>query len=144
MPNMSGSGGFRAQWAPRLRSVLRIVAAFLFMAHGTAKLFGFPAAPGEPARTVALMSVPGAAGVIELVAGALLLLGLFTVLAAFVASGEMASAYFMAHAPHGVWPLLNHGELAVVYCFVWLYIWAAGPGPWSIDALRSRGPVARP
>lgn len=140
---MSGIGGFRAQWAPRLRSVLRIVAAFMFMAHGTAKLFGFPAAPGESAHTVALMSVPGAAGAIELVGGALLLLGLFTVFAAFVASGEMAVAYFMVHAPNGPWPLVNHGELAALYCFVWLYIWAAGPGPWSIDALRSRGSVAR-
>jgi putative oxidoreductase len=138
MPNL------RAQWAPRLLSVLRIVAAFMFIAHGTSKLFAFPPMPGQPAHTMAVTSLPGAAGAIELVGGTLVLLGLFTSPVAFLLAGEMAVAYFMVHAPNGIWPLVNHGELAVLYCFVWLYIWAAGPGPWSLDAMRSRGLGAHP
>jgi len=143
MPTFPGSGGIRAQWAPRLRSVLRIVTAFLYLAHGTVKLLGLPATPGQPAHLVPLMSLFGAAGVIEMVGGGLLLIGLFTTPVAFLASGEMAVAYFMGHASHGIWPIVNKGELAVLYCFVWLYIWAAGPGPWSVDALRSRGSGGR-
>ena len=120
--------------APHLLSALRIAAAFTFIAHGTQKLFGFPA-PGPPFK---LMSMLGAAGIIEAVGGLLMLLGLFSRPVAFVLAGEMAVAYFMQHAPRGTWPLVNGGELAVLYCFLWLYICAAGPGSWSVDGLRRR------
>jgi putative oxidoreductase len=120
--------------APHLLSALRIAAAFTFIAHGTQKLFGFPA-PGPPFK---LMSMLGAAGIIEAVGGLLMLLGLFSRPVAFVLAGEMAVAYFMQHAPRGTWPLVNGGELAVLYCFLWLYNSAAGPGPWSVDGLRRR------
>jgi putative oxidoreductase len=120
--------------APHLLSALRIAAAFTFIAHGTQKLFGFPAA-GPPFQITSLL---GAAGIIEAVGGLLMLLGLFSRPVAFVLAGEMAVAYFMQHAPRGTWPLVNGGELAVLYCFLWLYICAAGPGPWSVDGLRRR------
>ena len=120
--------------APHLLSALRIAAAFTFIAHGTQKLFGFPA-PGPPFK---LMSMLGAAGIIEAVGGLLMLLGLFSRPVAFVLAGEMAVAYFMQHAPRGTWPLVNGGELAVLYCFLWLYFCAAGPGPWSVDRMRGR------
>ena len=123
-----------ASWAPYLQSVLRIVAAFLFLAHGTQKLFGVPAA--EPRQPVELLSLMGLAGVLETLGGLLLLLGLFTGPAALVLAAEMAGAYTMAHMPRGAWPLLNGGELALLYGFAWLYFSAAGPGPWSLDALR--------
>jgi putative oxidoreductase len=124
------------RWAPRLLSVLRIVTAFLFMAHGAQKLLGFPAPmPKSPE----LFSLLGLAGSLELVGGLLLLVGLFTRPVAFILSGEMAFAYFMAHAGQGFWPLLNRGELAALYCFVFLYLAAAGGGPWSLDHVwRSR------
>jgi putative oxidoreductase len=123
---------------PYLLSVLRIVAACLFIAHGTQKLFAFPAVSGS--RTVAITSLLGAAGVLEAFGGLLMLLGLFTRPVAFVLCGEMAYAYFTQHAPRGTWPLLNGGELAVLYCFIWLFIVAAGPGPLSLDAaVRRRG-----
>jgi putative oxidoreductase len=121
---------------PHLLSALRIVAAFLFIAHGTSKLFGFP--PGAPRPPLVVFSLLFAAGVIETMGGALMLIGLFTRPVAFVLSGEMAVAYFRQHAPGGSWPILNGGELAVLYCFIWLLFVAAGPGPWSIDALRRR------
>jgi putative oxidoreductase len=121
---------------PHLLSALRIVAAFLFIAHGTSKLFGFP--PGAPSPPLVVFSLLFAAGVIETMGGALMLIGLFTRPVAFVLSGEMAVAYFRQHAPGGSWPILNGGELAVLYCFIWLLFVAAGPGPWSIDALRRR------
>ena len=129
-------GPIPERWAPYLRSVLRIVVAFLFIAHGTQKLFGVPSA--EPRAPVELMSLMGLAGVIETFGGLLLLLGLFTRPVAFVLAGEMAAAYFMSHAPRGFGPLLNRGEPATLFCFVWLYLAAAGPGPWSLDALRRR------
>ncbi len=123
-------------WAPRLLSVLRIMAGLLFLQHGTAKHLKFPTVPMfaklEP------VSLLGAAGVIEIVGSLLLILGLFTRTTAFVLSGLMAVAYFMAHATRGFYPILNGGELAVLYCFVFLYIAAAGPGPWSYDALRNK------
>jgi putative oxidoreductase len=122
--------------APHLLSVLRIVAAFLYIAHGTQKLFGFPVS--EPRPSLELFSLMGAAGIIETFGGLLMLLGLFTRPVAFILSGQMASAYFMQHAPRGPWPILNGGELAVLYCFLWLYFVAAGPGPWSVDGLRRR------
>jgi putative oxidoreductase len=120
---------------PHLLSVLRVVAAFLFIAHGTQKLLGFP--PDAP-RLQFAVSLIGAAGVIETVGGTLMMLGLFARPVAFVLSGQMAAAYFIRHAPRGQWPLLNGGELAVLYCFLWLFFVAAGPGPWSLDALRKR------
>jgi putative oxidoreductase len=123
-------------WAPGLLSILRVIAAFLLMAHGTQKLFGWPA--DEPQPTAPLMSLMGLAGVLETFGGLLLLLGLFTRPVAFVLAGEMAVAYFKAHAPRGFWPLLNHGELAVLLCFAFLYLAAAGGGQWSLDSLRAR------
>jgi putative oxidoreductase len=138
---MSGSGlisRWRA-WAPELLSVLRVVAALLFIEPGAAKLFAFPVAVMPGGGTAPIGSLPGVAGVLEVVGGVLLLLGLFTRPVAFVLSGEMAVAYFMGHAPHGFWPILNHGELAIVFCFVFLYLSAAGAGRWSLDALRRGG-----
>jgi putative oxidoreductase len=123
-------------WGARLLSILRIVAAFLFIAHGTQKLFGWPA--NEPQQTAELMSMAGLAGVLETFGGLLLLLGLFTRPVAFVLAGEMAVAYFMTHAPQGFWPLLNRGELAALYCFLFLYLAAAGPGPISLDRVLRR------
>jgi putative oxidoreductase len=125
-------------WAPHLQSVLRIVAASLFVQYGTTKLFAFPAALMPGGGTAPLASLAGIAGVLELAGGALLLVGLFTRPAAFVLSGEMAVAYFIGHAPRGFWPVLNGGAPAVFFCFLWLYISAAGPGPWSLDARRRK------
>ena len=127
---MSDVGSFWSKWSPALLSVLRIVIAFLFMEHGAQKLFGVP---GAGDHTVELMSLMGFAGVLEFFGGALILLGLFTRPVAFILSGEMAFAYFMAHAPGGFWPVLNHGEAAVFYCFAFLYLSATGGGPWSLD-----------
>jgi putative oxidoreductase len=129
-------GPIPERWTGYLRSLLRIVAAFLFMAHGTQKLFAWPI--DEPRDPAQLLSLMGLAGVLETFGGALLLLGLFTRQVAFLLAGEMAVAYFMSHAPNGFWPILNRGELAVLYSFLFLYLAAAGGGPWSIDAARSR------
>ena len=126
---MSKMSSWSAQWAPQLLSVLRIITAFLFMEHGTMKLFGFPA----PMGNISLFSLMGFAGVLEVFGGLLILIGLFTRPVAFLLSGEMAFAYFMAHAPQSFWPVLNHGEAAVFYCFAFLYLAAAGAGPWSAD-----------
>jgi len=117
-------------WTPRLLSVLRLVTAFLFVAHGTQKWLALPVPRSSPTT---LASLSGVAGVFELVGGFLLLLGLFTRPVAFVLSGLMAFAYFIAHAPQGFWPIVNRGELAALYCFVFLYLAAAGGGPWSLD-----------
>ena len=125
-------------WAPRLLSVLRIVAAFLFMQFGTAKLFAFPAAIMPGGGTAPLASLAGIASVLETFGGACMLFGLFTRPVAFLLSGEMAVAYFYGHAPNGFWPLLNQGFPAVIFCFTWLYFSAAGAGPWSLDARRGR------
>jgi putative oxidoreductase len=123
-------------WAPRLLSVLRIVAALIFLLHGSQKLLGFPPlASGSPP---AFLSLYWIAGALELALGILILLGIFTRPAAFVASGEMAFAYFMGHAPRNLFPTLNGGDAAILYCFVFLYIAAAGPGPWSLDAAMRR------
>ena len=125
-----------AAWAPRLLSVLRIMAGLLFLQHGTAKRLKIPVIPMF--ANLSLTSPPGIAGILELVGGVLMILGLFTRSTAFVLSGLMAVAYFMAHAPRGFYPILNAGELAALYCFVFLYIAAAGPGPWSLDAARRK------
>jgi putative oxidoreductase len=123
-------------WAPRLLGLLRIVTALMFIQHGSAKLFGLPALEGM--GQVELMSIYGLAGVLEFAGGLLLLLGWFTRPVAFVLSGEMAFAYFMGHAPHGFLPIANHGELAVQWCFLFLYFAAAGAGAFSLDAMRRR------
>ena len=125
-------------WAPRFQSVLRIVAAFMFMLAGTMKLFAFPAGMPPKGGTVELMSQIGIGGILEVFGGALLLLGLFTRPIAFLLAGEMAVAYFQFHFPQGFWPIMNGGVAAVLYCFVWLYFSAAGAGPWSLDAKRSK------
>ena len=129
------------RWADRLLSILRIVAAFLFMAHGTQKLFAWPAREPQPAAPI--LSLMGLAGVLETFGGLLLLVGLFTRPVAFVLAGEMAVAYFKAHAARGFWPILNRGEVAVLFCFLFLYLAAAGGGPWSLDEarLRKRGGI---
>ena len=121
-------------WTDRLLSVLRIIVGGLYLQHGTAKLFHIPHI--AQFDSVQLFSLIGLAGVIELVFGALLLIGLFTRFSGFILSGEMAVAYFMAHAPRAALPILNGGELAVIYCWVFLYFALAGGGPWSLDALR--------
>ncbi|HVZ38051.1 MAG TPA: DoxX family protein [Candidatus Kapabacteria bacterium] len=124
------------QWAPRLLSVLRIVAAIMFMMAGAMKLFAFPMGVPPNNGTVPLFSEAGLAGVLELFGGGLVLVGLFTRPVAFLLSGEMAVAYFQVHFPQSPWPTVNNGVTAVLYCFIWLYICAAGAGPWSLDAWR--------
>ena len=121
---------FLDAWSPRLLSVLRIVVALLYIEHGTSKFFHYPVSLGE----IQLFSLFGLAGVLEIGGSLLLFLGLFTRPVAFILSGEMAVAYFMYHAPHGLFPLANQGEAAVFYCFVFLYLAAAGGGTWSLDA----------
>ncbi len=125
-------------WGPRLQSVLRIAAAFMFMLAGTMKLFAFPAGMPPKGGTVIFMSQMGLAGVLETFGGALLLLGLFARPVAFILSGEMAVAYFQAHFPRSFWPGINGGMAAALYCFIWLYFSAAGAGPWSLDAWRAK------
>ena len=129
MPNL-------AVWAPRVLSLLRIVAALLFMEHGLMKLVHFPGPqPGVPDPLPPLLL---AAAWIEVVGGGLIALGLFTRAAAFVCSGQMAVAYFMAHGSQGFWPGLNGGDGAILFCFIFLYLVFAGPGPWSLDALARK------
>jgi putative oxidoreductase len=124
-----------SRYAPVMLSVLRIVTALIFLEHGTQKFLGFPA--GEFAGMGWALNSPGHfAGIIELIAGALLLVGLFTRAAAFIASGAMAVAYWMAHAPMDFFPVNNQGDAAILYCFVFLYLVFAGPGPISIDEAR--------
>jgi putative oxidoreductase len=124
--------------APYFLTLLRVITALLFMSHGTMKLLGFPASDFQPP----LFSLFGLAGAIEIVAGILIVIGLFTRLAAFIASGQMAVAYFMAHAPQAFVPAQNGGEAAVLFCFVFLYLVFAGPGALAIDnARRQRAPA---
>lgn len=128
------------KWQPQLLAVLRIIAALLFIEHGTAKLFHFPAAqPGAPDHLPPLLL---AAAIIEILGGTLVTLGLFTRLAAFIMAGEIAIGYFLAHFPKSFWPVVNQGDAAILFCFVFLYISAAGPGAWSLDAMRMK--AARP
>ena len=136
------NGSFFSAWAPRMLSVLRIVSAFLLMQHGMQKVFGWltPPAPGvPPPPPFDLFSLMGIGGVLEFFGGLLLLIGLFTRPVAFILSGMMAIAYFGWHASGGFWPILNKGELAVLYCFVYLYLAVAGGGSWSVDRCLRRG-----
>jgi putative oxidoreductase len=121
---------FSPVWMPRMLAVLRIMTALLFMEHGTQKLLGFPPSPnpGPP-----LFSLLGVQGLLELVGGFLVLIGLFTRPVAFILAGDMAVAYFMAHAPKSFFPVLNGGDAAILYCFVFLYLVVAGSGTWSVD-----------
>ncbi|SYZ73625.1 conserved membrane hypothetical protein [Candidatus Zixiibacteriota bacterium] len=128
--------GFLQGWDPQVLSILRIMAGFLLLFHGTMKLFNFPAS--TPPMQIELFSLMGLAGVLEAFGGFLLFLGLFTRPVAFILCGEMAVAYFKAHAPQGFLPIINHGELAVIYCFVFLYLTFAGGGPWSLDSVLRR------
>ena len=127
MPNLTA-------WAPRVLSLLRIMTALLYMEHGTQKMLNFPidgpGADGTPLPPMALAS-----GILEIVLGALVALGLFTRPAAFIASGHMAAAYFIAHAPQSFWPVANGGDASIMFCFAFLYLAFAGPGPWSLDAI---------
>jgi len=127
---------FCQAWSPRLLSVLRIMTALMLLQHGTAKYLGFPhVAAFDDLQPLSLL---GASGVLELVGGVLILIGLFTRPVAFILSGFAAVAYFMVHAPQGFYPLLNQGELAVLYCFIFLYLSVAGGGAWSADAAMGR------
>ena len=128
----------KKEWAPQLRSILRIVVAFLYVQVGSAKWFAFPAAILPGGGTAPVGSLVWFAGVIEVVGGTLFFLGLLTRPVAFILSGEMAFAYFIGHAPNGFWPVLNQGAPAIFYCFTFLYFSAAGAGPWSLDALLAR------
>ena len=130
------NSNFYSQYTPRILGILRIITGFLFLQHGAAKLLGIPHIAMFDG--LQLMSLMGLAGVLELVGGVLILLGLFTRPTAFILSGQMAVAYFMAHAPSGFLPILNQGELAVLYCFVFLYFSVAGAGAFSIDAMRKK------
>ncbi|HKQ75070.1 MAG TPA: DoxX family protein [Blastocatellia bacterium] len=132
---MAKVDSFWRQWAPRLLSILRIITAFFFMQHGAQKLFGFLATrPGPAPFTQGWIG-----GVLELFGGLLILLGLFSRPVAFILSGMMAVAYFQFHGVKGFWPIQNGGELAALYCFVFLYLSAAGGGPWSLDSIWRRG-----
>ncbi|WHZ20457.1 MAG: hypothetical protein OJF55_002606 [Rhodanobacteraceae bacterium] len=137
---MAGNKGIWTRNAPILLSILRIVVAFLFMQHGGMKLLGFPGHDHlvlvPPGKLLTL--VPGLAGVLELGGGFLLLIGLFTRPVAFILSGEMAFAYFMADIHQGGWPMHFLGGMSAIFCFVFLYLSAAGPGPWSVDRARGR------
>jgi putative oxidoreductase len=123
-----------SRWQPQLLALLRIVTGLLFIEHATVKFFAFP----MPFPMLPLTPILTAAGVIELVGGFLITIGLFTRLAAFIAAGEMAIGYFMMHFPQGFWPAVNKGEAAILFCFIFLYIAAAGPGAWSVDGARLR------
>lgn len=125
---------FCARWQPQVLSVLRIMTGLLFLEHGTSKYLGFPHVEKVPAA----LSMPGISGMFELVGGALIVLGLFTRPVAFLLSGNMAVAYFYAHAPRSFFPVLNGGDAAILYCFVFLYLFFAGAGPLSVDAMMKR------
>ncbi|MBI3664780.1 MAG: DoxX family protein [Acidobacteria bacterium] len=134
------SQGRIASYEPYARSLLRIVAGLAFAQHGAQKILGLLGGMGGKGAKAVAFSQMWFAGVVELVGGVLILLGLFTLPAAFIASGEMAVAYFQVHWPQNFWPIVNRGELAVVYCFLFLYFFTAGPGPWSLDQLIRKKP----
>ena len=130
---------FLSKWQPQVLSVFRLMTALVYMQHGTQKLFHFPMAPGAAVSNgPAMFSLIWFAGVIEVFGGGLIAVGLWTRCIAFVASGEMAIAYFTAHAPMGLYPVLNRGDEAVLFCFAFLYLATAGGGAWSLDAVMSR------
>ena len=135
---MTSIGSAWAAWAGRFQSLLRIVAAFMFIQNGTMKLFAWPMGMPPDNSTAVFGTQTWVGGILETFGGGLMLLGLFTRPVAFLLSGEMAVAYFQFHQPHGTWPIQNQGGLAVLSCFVWLYYSAAGAGPWSVDAMRKR------
>lgn len=126
-------------WRPQALALLRIVMALLFIEHGTVKAFGFPTAMPGMAHLPPLLATASA---IELILGTLILLGLFTRLAAFICSGEMAVAYFLFHFPHSFWPIVNQGGEAIIFCFFFLYLVFSGPGAWSLDSLRGKSAAA--
>ena len=135
---MTRQNSFYSRWEPRVLSILRIIAGFLILQHGLQKVFGMllpPGPAGEPMThgTFTLFSLRGISGILEFTGGVLLIMGLFTRFVAFIMSGLLAVAYFYAHAPGGFWPLLNRGELAALYSFVFLYLSVAGGGVWSVD-----------
>jgi putative oxidoreductase len=131
MPNLT-------VWSPRVLSILRIITALLFMEHGLMKIAHFPAEqPGVPSPLPPLLI---AAAIIEVAGGLMLTIGLFTRIVAFVCAGEMAAAYFMVHLPKSVWPAVNGGDTAIMFCFVFLYLVFAGPGEWSLDAQLRKAP----
>jgi putative oxidoreductase len=136
---MPGFATLRGNSGPYMLSILRIIVGLLYMEHGLAKIVGFPLQPNHAPYALLTLN-PGLQGLLELVGGLLLALGLFTRTVAFILAGNMAVAYFMVHAPRGFFPLLNGGELAIVYCFVFLYLWIAGGGAWSFDRLRAPEP----
>jgi putative oxidoreductase len=123
-----------AGYAPQIYGILRVVVALLFLCHGLQKIFGLFG--GVNGAAVPLASLLGVAGIIEIIGGILIALGLFTGVTAFILSGEMAAAYFMGHSPNSFWPIENQGELAVLYCFIFLYMATQGGGIWSLDAAR--------
>ena len=136
---MLNTANLRDVWGPRARSILRIMVGVLFLEHGTQKVFNFPPRPNATAFEIFSL-VPGVAGILELVGGVLIAIGLFTRPVAFILSGEMAFAYFMSHAPRGFFPINmggNGGELAIIYCFVFLYFFVVGAGAWSLDSRRT-------
>jgi putative oxidoreductase len=140
---MPGFATLRLTLEPYMLSFLRIVVGSLYMEHGLAKTLDFPHQPNHAPYVLSTLN-PGLQGLLELVGGLLLALGLFTRTVTFILAGNMAVAYFMVHAPRGFFPLLNGGELAIVYCFVFLYFWIAGGGPLSLDRLRASAPALSP
>jgi putative oxidoreductase len=144
---MSSLTSVRQIWAPRALSLLRFVVGLCFLEHGLTKLFGFPPAPmsahAHLSTPLAGFAPLGVQGAIELVGGALVCIGLFTRPAAFILAGDMAIAYFAAHAPRSVFPVVNGGTGAILYCFIFFYIFFAGPGPWSLDYLLRRSAVSQ-
>src|SRR5690242_1433023 len=133
---MADLASLRLTWEPRMLSILRIMVGLLYVEHGLAKILDFPHQPNHAPYALFTLN-PGLQGLLELVGGLLVALGLFTRAVAFILAGDMAVAYFTVHAPRGFFPLLNGGELAIVYCFVFLYFWVAGGGEWSLDRLRA-------
>jgi putative oxidoreductase len=134
---MTNLARLQSEWEPRVLSIVRILVGLLYLQHGLAKMFDFPHTANHVPYNVASL-VPGVAGILETFGGVLLALGLFTRPVAFLLCGEMAVAYFTAHAPRGFYPMLNGGTAAILYCFLFLYFFVAGGGCWSLDRLISR------
>src|SRR5689334_7449435 len=139
---MADLAALRLTWKPRMLSILRIMVGLLYMEHGLAKVVGFPLQPNHKAYELFTLN-PGIQGLLELVGGLLLAIGLFTRPVAFILAGNMAVAYFMAHAPQNFFPILNRGDAAILYCFIFLSLFVAGGGAWSVDAIRGRADIRR-